>query len=238
MKITPVHRLQGWALSTYAGLVWRTASFQTPGQEHMDGALAAGRPVIIAAWHGMTLMLAGYLVTHLDRDRLILVVPDDSRGAALSVWARRQGMHPFVISMEANSLVAARRLLGLIRQMKPGIGPSAGSSRPRAGMNLYLNPDGPDGPSREPKSGIVFIARRAGALIVPTGAFTATGYRIPRWDRYIVPFPFSRIAVVVGEPLDVPAEADLEQARVALRERLNEAERAAELLYRTGAVSI
>ena len=220
MHITPVHRLQGWGLSAYAGLAWRTARYQVKGQEHVDRVHAAGRPLIIAAWHGMTMMLAGYIAAREDPSQYVLVVPDDPRGAVLSVWARRLGATPFVISMEADSMVAARRLLALIRQMKQG-------------KSLCLNPDGPDGPTHEPKRGVAFITRKAGALIVPAGTFTATGYRIPRWDRYVVPFPFSRITVVLGEPLGVSPEADLEQARVMIRERLNEVERAAEELYRS-----
>ncbi len=219
MKTTSVHRLQGWGLSTYAGLVWRTARYQVEGQEHLRRVHAAGRPLIVAAWHGMTMMLTGYLVAQEDPSQYMMIVPDDSRGAVLSVWGRRFRASPFTISMEADSMVAARRLLALIRQMKQG-------------KNLVLNPDGPDGPSHEPKGGVVFIARKAGALIVPAAAFTATGFRIPRWDRYVVPLPFSRIAVVLGESLEVSPQADPEGARVALRERLNAVERAAEELYR------
>lgn len=237
MKITPLRRVQGWGLSTYAGLVGRTARYQMEGQEHVNQVHAAGRPAIIAGWHGMTMMLVGYLATR-DPDQYVLVVPDDSRGAVLSVFARRLGAHPFTISMKADSMVAARRLLALVRQMKVRTDASGEASRPREGKDLLLNPDGPDGPSHEPKKGVVFIARKTGALIVPTGAFTATGYRIPRWDRYVVPFPFSRIAVVMGEPMEVSTEVDLEQARVAVRERLNQVERAAELLYQTGTTSI
>jgi lysophospholipid acyltransferase (LPLAT)-like uncharacterized protein len=219
VKGTPVHRLQGWGLSTYAGLVWRTARYQVEGRQHVHRVRTAGRPLIIAAWHGMTMMLTGYIAALEDPSQYLLVVPDDPRGAALSVWAQRLGASPFVISMEADPMVAARRLLTLIRQMKQG-------------KDLYLNPDGPDGPSHEPKQGVVFIARKAGALIVPAAAYTAAGFRIPRWDRYTVPLPFSRITVVLGEPLEVSPEADAEGARVALRERLNEVERAAEELYR------
>jgi lysophospholipid acyltransferase (LPLAT)-like uncharacterized protein len=221
VKSAPVHRVQGWGLSTYAGLVWRTARYQIAGQEHVQRVHAAGRSLIITAWHGMTMMLAGYIACQEDPSRYVLVVPEDPRGAVLSVWARRLGAIPFPISMEADSMVAARRLLELIRQM-------------RRGKHLYLNPDGPDGPSHEPKRGVVFIARKTGALIVPAATFTATGFRIPRWDRYVVPFPFSRISLVLGEPLEVPPEADLEEARVVLRERLNEVERAAEEMYRAG----
>lgn len=220
MRITPFHRFQGWGLSTYAGIVWRTASYRVAGGEHVEQVHAAGRPLIIAAWHGMTMTLAGYLAAKEDLSQYVLVVPDDSRGAVLSVWARRLGATPFAISMEADSMVAARRLLALTRQMKQG-------------KSLYLNPDGPDGPSHEPKEGVAFIARKARALIVPAGTFTTTGFSIPRWDRYVVPFPFSHITVVLGEPLEVLPEADLEQARAVVRERLNEVERAAEDMTRS-----
>lgn len=220
VRSTPVHRLQGWGLATYAGLAWRTARYQVEGQGHIRQVHATGRPLIIAAWHGMTMMLTGYIAAQEDPSQYLLVVPDDPRGAVLSVWARRMEVTPFVISMQADSMVAARRLLALIRQM-------------RQGKNLYLNPDGPDGPSHEPKQGVIFIARKAGALIVPAAAFTATGFRIPRWDRYVVPFPFSRITVVLGSPLELALEAEPDGARVALRQRLNEVERAAEEMYRS-----
>ena len=225
VKGTPVHRFQGWGLSTYARLVWRTSRYQIEGQEHVDRVHATGRPLVLAAWHGMTMMLAGYIAGWEDPSRYVLVVPDDPRGTVLSVWARRLGATPFPISMGVDSLVGGRRLLALIRHM-------------RQDNSLYLNPDGPDGPSHEPKQGVVFIARKAGALMVPAGAFTATGFHIPRWDRYTVPFPFSRITVVLGKPLEVTAEADAAEAKVALRERLNEMEQAAEKVHRTGTYTV
>ncbi|HUV93236.1 MAG TPA: hypothetical protein VMX14_00210 [Anaerolineae bacterium] len=202
-------------------LVWRTARYQVEGQVHLRRAHAAGGPVVVAAWHGMSMTLLGWLDAEEDLSQYVVVVPDDPRGEVLRVWVRRVGGRPFAISMKANSMVAARRLLSLIRQMKQG-------------KSLYLNPDGPYGPTHEPKKGAVFIARKAGALIVAAGAYTATGFRIPRWDRYTVPLPFSRITVVLGEPMKVSPSTDLEVAQAALRERLNEVERAAEELYRAG----
>ena len=221
MKITPYHRVQGWGLSTYASLVWQTAHYQVEGGEHLDDVHATGRPLIVSAWHGMTMMLSGCLKAQEDLSRFVVVVPDDPRGAVLSVWTWRLGAAPFPISMKDESMAAARRLLTLIRQMKEG-------------QTLFITPDGPYGPTHEPKAGLAYIARKVGALVVPAAAFTATGYRIPRWDGYIVPFPFSRISVVLGEPFEIPSELDLEEAREMLRERMNEVERRAKELYRAG----
>jgi lysophospholipid acyltransferase (LPLAT)-like uncharacterized protein len=170
----------------------------------------------------MTMMLTSYLAATQDLDRYVLIVPDDPRGAALSVWGHRLGIASFPISMNADSMVAARRLLALIRQM-------------RQGRILYLNPDGPYGPSHEPKKGVVYIARKAEATIIPTASFTSTGVRIPRWDRYTIPFPFSRVSVVFGEPLEIAPNADPERTRVLVRQRLNDVEQAAEDLHYTRA---
>lgn len=222
MKGRPLHLIQGWGLATYAGLLARTARYHVTEYVPLSRIQAIGRPLILAAWHGMTMMVTSYLAATQDLDRYMLIVPDDPRGAVLSVWGHRLGVGSFPISMNADSMVAARRLLALIRQM-------------RQGRVLYLNPDGPYGPSHEPKRGVVYIARKAGATIIPTASFTATGVRIPRWDRYTVPFPFSRISVVFGEPLEIPPDADPEHARALVRQRLNDVEQAAEDLYHTRA---
>lgn len=222
MTIPLTLRIQGYGLATYAQLVWRTARYYAVGVENLERAQAAGRSFIITSWHGMTMMMTGYLYTVLkvDPDQYRMVVPDDVRGEVLNVWADRMGAQTFTISMEEDSMVAARRLLELIRQIKEG-------------KRLYLNPDGPDGPTHEPKSGVVFMARKSGALILPSAAYATPAYRVPRWDHYTVPLPFSRITVVLGEPMAVERTTDLEEARLQLKDRLNRAEKQVEALHRS-----
>ena len=218
MRVTWWHRLQGRGLGTYAALIRRTARYEVAGQENVDRTHDTGQSSITALWHGMTMMLSGYLASRVDPSQYVLIIPDDHRGAVLSVWGKMLGGTTFPISMHAESMVAARRLLALIGEMKKG-------------KRLVMNPDGPYGPSHEIKPGVLFIARKARAAVIPAGLFTATGYHIPRWDRYTVPFPFSRIALVFGEPLEVGPEDDLGRARLELRERMNQAEQDAKTLY-------
>ena len=233
MDASSVHRTQGRVLGWYAGLASRTARFQTAGAEHFEPS-SIDESQIIAAWHGLTMMMTGYLAAHQDPSRFVLVVPDDRRGVVLSQWARGWGAEPFAISMQADSFVAARRLLALIRKIRPrAVRARAGVAAPLV-KHLYLNPDGPDGPSHRPKDGVLFIARKSGAPIVPAAAYTATAFRVPRWDKYVIPFPFSRITVVAGEPFVVPARGSLDDARAGLRDRLNDVERRAKALYRAG----
>ena len=221
MHITPRDHIFGLGLANYAHLVQRTARLQVQGREHMEQARASGRPVILAGWHGMTMMISAYVFAYEDSSSYVGVIPDDDRGATLSIWARHMRIATFPVSMEETSLVAARRLLALIRELERG-------------KTLYINPDGPAGPSHEPKKGVFFIAHKADALIVPIGAYTDACIRIPRWDRYTVPLPFSRIAISLGQPLEIDAADDSETSTAILCARLDAAEQAAEEFYRHG----
>jgi hypothetical protein len=80
--------------------------------------------------------------------------------------------------------------------------------RPQDRTHLALTPDGPRGPRRQVKSGIVLLASLSGLPIVPLGVGFTGAWRFHSWDRFAVPRPFSTIAAVVGEPLLVPPDLD------------------------------
>ncbi|MEW5986596.1 MAG: hypothetical protein AB1791_08190 [Chloroflexota bacterium] len=183
----------GNGLYCLSRLTGRTGRYQVSGIDHFHECRAAGRPVILAAWHGMTMMLASYFIGHFDPGSFVLLLPDDERGRNLSVWARKLGAHPFCLHLEGDSsLASARQLVNLVRLVK-------------GGRDCYITPDGPDGPAYRIKPGVAYIAQKAQAAILPVGAYTRTGYRLNRWDQYTIPRPFSRIALVIGEPLQAPA---------------------------------
>lgn len=97
----------------------------------------------------------------------------------------------------------------------------------RAGKNIVFTPDGPKGPNRVVKDGIVVAAQATGLPIVPI-AFAAKKKKLLRsWDRMVVPMPFTRALFLYGEPIVVGREADVEAERVRVERALNELERAA-----------
>jgi lysophospholipid acyltransferase (LPLAT)-like uncharacterized protein len=73
-------------------------------------------------------------------------------------------------------------------------------------------------------TGIVLLARYSGRPIIPMAFATSRRMELSNWDRTAVNLPFSRIAVVAGEPIRVAADADeavLETARRAVEDHLN-----------------
>jgi lysophospholipid acyltransferase (LPLAT)-like uncharacterized protein len=82
-----------------------------------------------------------------------------------------------------------------------------------------LTVDGPRGPARVAQPGAIWLAKVTGNPVLPFHLEAASHWTAPSWDSSQVPLPFSRIAVVVGEPLFVPGDADagaLEAKRVEL----------------------
>lgn len=89
--------------------------------------------------------------------------------------------------------------------------------------NAAIIADGSQGPSRKVQAGVILLASRSGAPILPI-AWAVDRYKAFRsWDRTVLPLPFSKIAVCYGEPLHVPAKikaAELEMYRLELEKRI------------------
>ncbi len=90
------------------------------------------------------------------------------------------------------------------------------------GAYLGITPDGPRGPRHECKKGIVALAQHTNIAIVPATYAVQRCWRLPSWDRMKVPKPFSRAALLLGDPITIEREDDLEGARVRVERAMNE----------------
>lgn len=218
MIVPFIDRLAGLGLHIYTLLVSRTSRYVVRGEEHFEKAWVEGQPVIFAAWHGLTMMGLCYFFRFFGHHRYAILVPADRRGTTLGTWFRLLGMEPYSVGHYSKSLSQARGVVHLVRAVKRG-------------ANTFINPDGPDGPPHVVKPGVVYIAQKTGARLLPGAAFTATKCRLKRWDRYTVPLPFSRIAIVVGEPVSAPRDGDPEAIARTLTKALHQAAADAKRLY-------
>src|SRR5439155_449378 len=95
--------------------------------------------------------------------------------------------------------------------------------------------DGPRGPARVAQPGAVWLAKVTGNPVLPFHLEAAPHWTLNSWDRTQIPKPFATVSIAMGEPFDVPADADspaIETARGLLEERLHTLEmRALKLLH-------
>jgi lysophospholipid acyltransferase (LPLAT)-like uncharacterized protein len=105
---------------------------------------------------------------------------------------------------------AARALLGAVRELQ-------------GGYAVAFTPDGPRGPRREMKPGVVAAAQRGRGTIVPLHAVADRAWRLDSWDRFMIPKFGAKVRIVYGRPFEVAGGEDGLAAGLALAEaRLRE----------------
>jgi lysophospholipid acyltransferase (LPLAT)-like uncharacterized protein len=83
--------------------------------------------------------------------------------------------------------------------------------------------DGPRGPARVAQPGAVWLAKATGHPVLPFHLEADRYWSLRSWDRTQIPRPFATVALAVGEPFEVPSDADdraIECARQELERRL------------------
>jgi hypothetical protein len=92
------------------------------------------------------------------------------------------------------------------------------------GITISILTDGPRGPARVSKDGIVSLARRTSRPISPVAFSASRCLRFHSWDGTLLPLPFARVLCSHGPEIEVPkqAEPDVEEViRTALDRELN-----------------
>ncbi len=103
----------------------------------------------------------------------------------------------------------------------------------KEGGVLAFTPDGPRGPTHKCQLGVILMAEKSGAPIIPMGLSSRWRILVKSWDSYMIPLPFSRAYYVLGEPFYVPTGLDDAGRRayaVKLETLVNRVEKQAEEL--------
>ena len=93
----------------------------------------------------------------------------------------------------------------------------------KKGYSIVTTPDGPQGPSYEIKTGVMVMARVGGVPILPVSCAADRAWYLDRWDRFMIPKPFSRVVLAIGEPYTIPRDSrldDIEQHRLNVQQRV------------------
>ena len=187
-------RLLSWLLRGLFGTL-RPEYVQRQFEQQAQGGR---RPILFAFWHGRMLYFLK-LYEYLGA-RVTVLVSQSRDGESV---AQLLSCFGFQTARGSTSRGGARGLLAVVNKV-------------RSGMHACFTPDGPRGPRFQVQPGLVMVAKRTGAPILPM-TFGAQWKRVlASWDAFLLPLPFSRVVVVYGEPIYVPADAsaaDLEAKR-------------------------
>ena len=81
-------------------------------------------------------------------------------------------------------------------------------------LHVCITPDGPRGPRRQMKDGIVYLSSRTDRPVVPTALKATRSWSIPGgWSDMMLPKPFSKILLVAGSPITIPPDVGRDDIR-------------------------
>jgi len=166
-------------------------------------AALAGRPAIECAWHEALLPY------------FAVAMPYQKPHAWLNhpAWYMR-GVHLFLGWMGVAPIVLGSSGHGGRQALEALVPLLAG------GASTFLNPDGPHGPAREVKDGVLELSLRTGLPVVALHIRCRRALRLPTWERKVLPLPGSQVEVIYSQPL-VVTERNREEARAALKRHLD-----------------
>lgn len=226
LRSGPVSIALGWIIWSYMTLCARTIRWTVEGEEAARTLWAEPDSVIVAAWHSRILLLPSGWSKFLRR------------------WPGRRMKSAMMISLSPDGEPVARaiRHLGLEsirgssshkRKKKDKGGAAALAAairRLKSGGAICITPDGPRGPAEIAQLGPVILAQRSGAAILPYALASAPWKRLETWDRFIIPLPFSRGAIVFGPAVRATRSDEAEIIRQKLQTELDAATARAETL--------
>jgi lysophospholipid acyltransferase (LPLAT)-like uncharacterized protein len=178
-----------------------TLRWRTEGFEHFESIAAAGHQPIMSFWHGRILPATVYF----RRRGIVVITSENFDGEWIAGIITRFG---FGTARGSSSRGGVKALLQLKRDMAAG---------KAAGFTV----DGPRGPARRAQSGAIWLAKATGHPVLPFHLEADRHWTLRSWDRTQIPKPRATVAIVVGEPFYVPADAD-EAAIEAYRELLDQ----------------
>jgi lysophospholipid acyltransferase (LPLAT)-like uncharacterized protein len=189
-------RFFGRCLAAYVWLVGHTARF--------SGGPINQEPVIYAIWHESNLVGAITAYRLVRNRRAVSFSTRGFRGIVMNTMLRSFGAR--VVTLPGEGRSTRTEAAAMAREM---------AALGRSGHMLVVSCDGPFGPYRVAKPGVLIVARESGLPIRPWAIASRPPVRLNnRWDRMIVALPFGRMRVFEGPPLAV-GERDRIKPRLA-----------------------
>lgn len=184
-----LQRLAG-VLVFLAITVWKwTLRISIVGEEHRQAVRAKGKKPLHAIWHQR---MVGGILAHRGLG-YVTMASKSQDGEIIATFLNYWGFVPARGSSSKGGDLAVLEFLEALKGAPGGA----------------LTPDGPRGPARKCKRGILKLAEQGDALVLPSSSSSSRPMFLNSWDRFLVPMPFSKCVVVFGKPLErAPGETE------------------------------
>lgn len=191
--------------SLYIRLVFTTSRWQHVGFDVPQKYLKENKPFIACFWHARLLMLPYAWPGKKGSFHMLISAHKDGR-----IISKAVGYFGIQTVAGSTNKKGAEALLTMVRLS-------------RAGHTLGITPDGPRGPAYDVSDGTIMAAYLAKADLLPVTYSVKAHKRLSSWDRFFLPFPFSRGVLAWGTPVPFPATKEaLPKTRARLKKAMDQ----------------
>jgi len=193
------------ALLAYAILetLWRTSRLRIVGLERLTALVREQGAVVPVFWHQHLLLCGRFVLDRRAGLKTGFMISPSVDGQGPTMLAEMYGAH---VVRGSGSYTGVRAVRGVYQAIvKDGISPG-------------ITPDGPRGPRFKFKPGAIFTAQISRKAVVPIAFAAKPAWVLRTWDKFVIPSPFARVRIAIGEPYFPPERLDDEQMAAAQRE--------------------
>jgi lysophospholipid acyltransferase (LPLAT)-like uncharacterized protein len=194
-----------WAVYWLVRLIGPTLRVEFVGKQNAVNRRETGQPSIGAFWHRCIFPTLWYYRNH----GIVVMITMNFDGLWTSRVVEKLG---YRVAQGSSSRGGMNALNVMAREVE-------------AGWDVAFTPDGPRGPRYVAKPGPVMLARRTGKPITVFHIGLSSAYTFEKsWDRFRLPYPFSRAVLVMAPPIYVSTDAD----SVEMEQKISEMQTALE----------
>jgi lysophospholipid acyltransferase (LPLAT)-like uncharacterized protein len=193
------------ALLAYAIIetLWRTGRLRFTGLDRLTTLVREQGAVVPVFWHQHLILCARFIVDRRSTLKAGFMISPSVDGQAPTMLAALYGAH---VVRGSGSYTGVRAVRGVHQAIvKDGISPG-------------ITPDGPRGPRFKFKPGAIFTAQISRKAVVPIAYAAKPAWILRTWDKFVIPPPFAKVSIAIGEPYFPPEKLDAEQMAAAQRE--------------------
>jgi len=160
-------------------------------------------PVIYAFWHNSILLLS---FARDKRRKIKILISTHGDGKLASGVIKYFNLGTVGGSSHRNPQKAFREMIKVMKE---------------DGYDIGITPDGPKGPVKEVKRGIIELAYITKAPIIPVVLSVSSAWYLNSWDGFIIPKPFSRVKYTFLDPIYIKNKNEMNKKSKELENALN-----------------
>ena len=183
--------------------LWRTCRLRFVNLDRLTTLVREQGAVVPVFWHQHLLMCARFIADRRAELKTGFMISPSVDGQAPTMLAELYGAH---VVRGSGSYTGMRAVRGVYQAIvKDGISPG-------------ITPDGPRGPRFKFKPGAIFTAQISRKAVVPIAYAAKPAWILRTWDKFVIPPPFAKVVIAIGEPYFPPEKLNDEEMEAAQRE--------------------